>query len=427
MSTGASTRTGTRRRTSTDYLEGMEWKRHCTANRAPPAGDDVGRGHGRHRPPTSGLRATDAGVPLSWDPTRPGERAAPARAGPHPPRRAPSWRTLSRTRSPGRHRARDTARRATRTEQGCFSTLYWPDPSRVAGPAHGRRIRRLRGHARPSRRAPRGRSVDSPYDLVMVDEFQDASHARARLTRALVDPPGRHLLAVGDDWQSINRFAGADLSVLTHFHDYFGPGPDAVPDHDVPLSPEHRRDRQRLHHEEPCPASQRPSAPSTRRRQARRARRCPPAASPNDRRHLRRHHRHPHRLDAGVSSGTVPLRNDAMRDRRRPRPLPARTGLHAGPLLPNLRVAFRTVHSAKGLEADYVIVPNLTTGPYGFPIADHRRPSTSLAMADPDHTRTQKSGACSTWRSPGPAAASSSSRPPQHLPRSSPTSSASSG
>ncbi|WP_158288620.1 UvrD-helicase domain-containing protein [Ornithinimicrobium flavum] len=69
-----------------------------------------------------------------------------------------------------------------------------------------------------------GRYV-SPYRLVMVDELQDASQARARLTRALVAQPGRHLLAVGDDWQSINRFAGADLSVVTRFHNRFGPGP----------------------------------------------------------------------------------------------------------------------------------------------------------------------------------------------------------
>jgi DNA helicase IV len=32
-------------------------------------------------------------------------------------------------------------------------------------------------------------------------------------------------LAVGDDWQSINRFAGADLSVMTNFASWFGEGP----------------------------------------------------------------------------------------------------------------------------------------------------------------------------------------------------------
>lgn len=66
--------------------------------------------------------------------------------------------------------------------------------------------------------------VESPYDLVMADEFQDASRARARLCRALVQAPGRFLFAVGDDWQSINRFAGADVSVMTGFREFFGHG-----------------------------------------------------------------------------------------------------------------------------------------------------------------------------------------------------------
>jgi DNA helicase-4 len=68
-----------------------------------------------------------------------------------------------------------------------------------------------------------GRFV-APFDLVMADEFQDASRARARLCRALVQAPGKHLFAVGDDWQSINRFAGADVSVMTGFVDWFGQG-----------------------------------------------------------------------------------------------------------------------------------------------------------------------------------------------------------
>ncbi len=65
---------------------------------------------------------------------------------------------------------------------------------------------------------------EAPYELVMADEFQDASRARARLCRALVRKPGRFLFAVGDDWQSINRFAGADVSVMTGFREWFGQG-----------------------------------------------------------------------------------------------------------------------------------------------------------------------------------------------------------
>lgn len=60
------------------------------------------------------------------------------------------------------------------------------------------------------------------YELIMVDEMQDSSYARSRLIRALVDAPDRYLFAVGDDWQSINRFAGSDLTVMTRFGPWFG-------------------------------------------------------------------------------------------------------------------------------------------------------------------------------------------------------------
>jgi DNA helicase-4 len=33
----------------------------------------------------------------------------------------------------------------------------------------------------------------------------------------------------------------------------------------------------------------------------------------------------------------------------------------------NLDVTFRTMHGSKGLEADYVVIPGMTTGSYGIP------------------------------------------------------------
>ena len=64
----------------------------------------------------------------------------------------------------------------------------------------------------------------SPYKLVIADEYQDASQARARLLRAITSSPGTYLTAVGDDAQSINRFAGADISVMRNFKAYYGSG-----------------------------------------------------------------------------------------------------------------------------------------------------------------------------------------------------------
>lgn len=66
-----------------------------------------------------------------------------------------------------------------------------------------------------------GRWVN-PYELIMVDEFQDLSQSRTRLLHALLSKPDQYLFAVGDDWQSINRFAGSHLGVMTDFEAIFG-------------------------------------------------------------------------------------------------------------------------------------------------------------------------------------------------------------
>jgi DNA helicase-4 len=63
----------------------------------------------------------------------------------------------------------------------------------------------------------------SPWSHILVDEFQDISKSRARLIKALRDSkPSCSLFCVGDDWQSIYRFAGSDLSLTTHFEEEFG-------------------------------------------------------------------------------------------------------------------------------------------------------------------------------------------------------------
>ncbi|MEC6881862.1 UvrD-helicase domain-containing protein [Photobacterium piscicola] len=62
------------------------------------------------------------------------------------------------------------------------------------------------------------------YTHILVDEFQDISEGRAKLLKALLaSKPNMRLFAVGDDWQSIYRFNGADLSLFTEFPAAFTP------------------------------------------------------------------------------------------------------------------------------------------------------------------------------------------------------------
>lgn len=60
------------------------------------------------------------------------------------------------------------------------------------------------------------------YKFVIVDEYQDISKSRFNFLKAVVDTTGAKLFCVGDDWQSIYRFAGSDISLFTSFAKYFG-------------------------------------------------------------------------------------------------------------------------------------------------------------------------------------------------------------
>ena len=61
------------------------------------------------------------------------------------------------------------------------------------------------------------------YDYILVDEFQDISMDRYRFLQALRrKSPLTKLFCVGDDWQSIYRFAGSDMALFKQFEKYFG-------------------------------------------------------------------------------------------------------------------------------------------------------------------------------------------------------------
>lgn len=214
-------------------------------------------------------------------------------------------------------------------------------------------------------------NVDCPYDLIMVDEFQDASRARPRLVRGLLQKRGRYLLTVGDDWQSINRFAGADLSVMTGFHEWFGKG------HQLPLTTTFRC-TQSICDAASSFVSKNPNQFQKPMHSAHGAgepiriiRADSNSRALND--YLRG-------LSAGVTVGDIrpggsgQVTVDVL----------GRYWFERDVLPGNLKVTFRTVHGSKGLEADYVVVPGLATGIYGFPSTIADDPVLKLAMPAPE-------------------------------------------
>jgi len=218
--------------------------------------------------------------------------------------------------------------------------------------------------------------IDFPYELIMVDEFQDASRARARLIRGLLRSPDRYLLAVGDDWQSVNRFAGADITVMTDFEKWFGSGPQLaltttfrctqticdVASHFVSKNPSQFSKPMRSVHLGP-------GAP------------VKVIFSEHDSDALENFLE---KLSSEVEDGRV----RAARGGKVSVNVLGRYGFQRKemrqPFPENLDVTFRTVHGAKGLEADFIVVLGLSTGTYGFPSGVDDDPVLAVAMPEAD-------------------------------------------
>jgi len=61
------------------------------------------------------------------------------------------------------------------------------------------------------------------FKYIIIDEFQDFSMSKYLLVKALCDQNlETKLFCVGDDWQSIFRFTGSDISLMTNFEESYG-------------------------------------------------------------------------------------------------------------------------------------------------------------------------------------------------------------
>ena len=213
---------------------------------------------------------------------------------------------------------------------------------------------------------------ESPYRYILIDEFQDISAGRAALLKALLDRPGgAQLFAVGDDWQAVYRFAGADIAIMRGFEMDFGGGT-------------------RAELETTFRCSDGVSGVATRFVLGN------PAQIPRSVRTLRT-------VDgpgvwiglAGEEGGFLlgealeRIAEDAPGEVGRPDVLLLGRYRHLKPEMgalqrahPALGISFSTVHGAKGLEADYVVVVGLTAGRYGFPSEMSDDPLLDLVLAE---------------------------------------------
>lgn len=222
----------------------------------------------------------------------------------------------------------------------------------------------------------------SRYLHLIVDEYQDISAGRARLLRALKNQHEEaRVFAVGDDWQSIYRFAGSDLSQMRNFGEAFGgtlgdqQGVHSVEDlgrtfrsvdkianaarRFILKNPMQLQKRVKAAHIADSPAIKVRFFPAAEETQAITATLKAIAAE-------------------STSSTSVLLLG-------RYRHVEPRKVLSEWKRHPTLSVRFMTIHSSKGLEADHIIVLRATAEEKGFPSEIVDDPLLDLVMTDPEN------------------------------------------
>ncbi|MBR1376983.1 MAG: UvrD-helicase domain-containing protein [Bacilli bacterium] len=63
--------------------------------------------------------------------------------------------------------------------------------------------------------------IKNKYKYIIIDEFQDSSLVRFNLIKSIIEKTNASLFVVGDDFQSIYKFAGCNLNIMLDFEKNF--------------------------------------------------------------------------------------------------------------------------------------------------------------------------------------------------------------
>lgn len=217
----------------------------------------------------------------------------------------------------------------------------------------------------------------APWKYIIVDEFQDISAARYLLLDSLLQArKDTRFFAVGDDWQSINRFAGSDMSIMRNFRFHFRGARILKLDHTFRFNSSIAEVSGAFIQKNP--------------RQIRK--KLSTSAQTNNPKvflhHLNLKKERAAQLerltsdigqrakDEAATLLVIARYNQQLPDQKA---LNRLKGLWPGRIKPPL-----SIHRSKGTEADYVIVGDLTADRFGFPTEIADDPLLNLVLADSD-------------------------------------------
>lgn len=218
------------------------------------------------------------------------------------------------------------------------------------------------------------------YDYILVDEFQDISIDRYRFLESLRrKAPLTKLFCVGDDWQSIYRFAGSDMALFKSFEEYFGYtkkclmettyrfGEPAVADSSkfILMNPEQAVKNVRPFRED---AETKLDFISTEGREgAVETVKYLISQIPEDKEILLLGR---YKFDVNIFKKTDMAVQEGQNG--------------ACVIYGRRKMNFMTIHQSKGLECDYIILLNCNGGPLGFPSQISDNPVMNYVLSEPD-------------------------------------------
>ena len=216
------------------------------------------------------------------------------------------------------------------------------------------------------------------YDYIIVDEFQDISVDRYHFLKALREgnPPAK-LYCVGDDWQSIYRFSGSDMSLFNQFANYFG-------------ATEINKIETTYRFGEPLVGL---SSKFIQRNKAQISKSIHPF-SPQAKTELKfyAYERHDYCMAIGELVAALPADKSVFLLGRYSFDDYYLSFMYKGVkegdryyyFIGNRKIEFLTVHKSKGLEADYVILLQCNKDTYGFPSQINDDPVLNLVLTKSD-------------------------------------------
>jgi len=196
----------------------------------------------------------------------------------------------------------------------------------------------------------------SPYSYIFIDEFQDISQERAELLFELKMQTDANITAVGDDWQSINQFAGSDISIIQNFREQYPYTAVIKLDYTFRFNQEIAQASRKFILKNPAQITK--EIKTTKKTET-------PSL-----------YIYWYKTKEEIEEAIIMIlslidkknkETKSVKILSRYRFMLSQTLSQLQEQFPKLELSNETIHSSKGLEADYVIITHLESGKFGFP------------------------------------------------------------